>query len=159
MVIDSRSFRKALSCFATGVTIAAAKDASGNPVGVTISSFASLSLEPPLVLFCLGLGTSSVETFKNASHFSINILRDDQRELSIRFASRMPDKWSGLDYHVGEASGAPVLSHCLAVLECALEKQIVEGDHVILIGRVVNLDYDPGGQPLLYFRGNYAEMA
>jgi flavin reductase (DIM6/NTAB) family NADH-FMN oxidoreductase RutF len=159
MVIDSRSFRKALGCFATGVTVVAAKDEAGKPVGVTISSFASLSLEPPLILFCLGSGTSNVETFQKASHFSVNILRDDQRELSIRFASRMPDKWSEVEYSLGEASGAPVISHCLAILECALEKQYVEGDHVLLIGRVLNLDYDPGGQPLLYFRGNYAEMA
>ncbi|TAN58502.1 MAG: flavin reductase [Rhodospirillales bacterium] len=159
MDMDSRSFRKALGCFATGVTIVAAKDEAGAPMGVTISSFASVSLEPPLVLFCLGLGTSSVESFRKASHFSVNVLRDDQRELSIRFASRMADKWSELDYQDGEASGAPVLSHCLAVLECKLEKEYVEGDHVVLIGRVLHLDYDPGGQPLLYFRGNYAEMA
>ncbi|MBI5119634.1 MAG: flavin reductase family protein [Rhodospirillales bacterium] len=159
MVIDSRSFRKALGCFATGVTVIAANDGQGKPVGVTISSFASLSLEPPLVLFCLGLGASYVETFRKASHFAVNVLRDDQKELSIRFASRMADKWAEVEHSPGAASGAPVISHCLAVLECQLEKEMVEGDHVILIGRVLGLDYDPGGQPLLYFRGNYAEMA
>ncbi|MBF0267111.1 MAG: flavin reductase family protein [Alphaproteobacteria bacterium] len=159
MVIDSRSFRKALGCFATGVTVVAATDGEGKPVGVTISSFASLSLEPPLVLFCLGLSTSNVETFRKASNFSVNVLRSDQRELSIRFASRMTDKWSEVEYVAGEATGAPVISHCLASIECTLEKEYVEGDHVILIGRVQTLDYDPGGQPLLYFRGNYAELA
>ncbi|MBF0355477.1 MAG: flavin reductase family protein [Alphaproteobacteria bacterium] len=159
MDIDSRSFRKALGCFATGVTVVAAKDEQNVPFGVTISSFASVSLDPPLVLFCLGLDATSVESFRKASHFSVNVLRHDQRELSIRFASRMADKWSGTDYHLGETSGAPVLSHCLAVLECKMEKQYVEGDHVLLIGRVLHLDYDPGGQPLLYFRGNYADIA
>lgn len=159
MSIDSRSYRKALGCFATGVTVVAVKDSHGKPVGVTISAFTSVSLEPPLVLFCLGQGSSCIESFRKASHFTINVLRDDQRELSIRFASRMADKWEGLDYSDGEACQAPVLPHCLAVLECELVRQFEEGDHVVFIGRVMALDYDPGGQPLIYFRGNYAGLA
>lgn len=159
MTIDSRSYRKALGCFATGVTVVAAMDSHAKPVGVTISAFSSVSLDPPLVLFCLGLGSASVDSFRKATHFAVNVLRDDQRELSIRFASRMADKWAGVEYSLGESSHAPVLHRCLATLECETARIFEEGDHLVFVGRVLSLDYDPGGQPLLYFRGNYAEIA
>lgn len=156
MSIDERSFRKALGCFASGVAVMTTADAAGRPVGVTVSAFSSLSLNPPLILFCLDRRTSGIEAFRTGS-FAVNILREDQRELSIRFASRRDDKFAGLECRSG-ATGAPLLPNCLAVLECTTERVADGGDHEIFIGRVEHMEYQTGGQPLLYFRGAYARI-
>ncbi|CAA7613932.1 Actinorhodin polyketide dimerase [Magnetospirillum sp. LM-5] len=155
MTVDDRSFRKALGCFASGVTVVTTLTPdSRQPVGVTVSAFSSLSLDPPLVLFCLGAKTSSLEAFTNFGHFAINMLAETQRDLSIRFASRSDDKWAGVDWNAGK-SGVPLIKGCLASLECSLENKIDGGDHLILIGRVQSIKHQEGGAPLLYFRGAY----
>ena len=158
MPLDSRSFRKALGCFASGVTvITALNPQTGSPVGVTVSAFSSLSLDPPLVMFCLGNKTSSMEAFKGFGHFVVNILSETQRDLSIRFASRAENKWAGLTWDKWE-SGAPVLPHCLTNLECSLVRTEDGGDHQIFIGRVERMKHQEGGSPLIYFRGSYLEL-
>lgn len=157
MQVDERSFRKALGCFASGVTVVTSVTDGGRPVGVTVSAFNSVSLDPPLVLFCLDKGTSSVEAFR-AGHFAINILQEDQRQLSIQFASRMEDKWHGVSFETN-AHGVPLLNDCLARLECSVHEVVEAGDHLVVIGRVEELDYQTGGQPLLYFRGAYANIS
>lgn len=155
MSVDSRTFRRALGCFASGVTVVTTlHPQGGKPAGVTVSAFSSLSLDPPLVLFCLGEKTSCLGAFLEHGHFAINILAENQRDVSIRFASRGEDKWQGVAWEAG-AGGVPVLPGCLATLECTLESALDGGDHKILIGRVVNLRYQEGGPPLLYFRGAY----
>lgn len=157
MTVDQRSFRKALGCFATGVTVVTSVNpVDSSPLGVTVSAFSSLSLEPPLVLFCLGNKNSSLDAYKNSGRFVINILAEAQKDLSIRFASRTEDKWAGVAYQAG-LGGVPVLSGCLANLECSLVNTVDGGDHVIFIGQVENLHYQEGGSPLLYFRGSYME--
>lgn len=157
MSIDQRSFRKALGCFATGVTVVTTlTPQTRTPVGVTVSAFSSLSLDPPLVLFCLGKQTSSLEAFKDFGHFGVNVLAETQRDLSIRFASRSDDKWAGMSFEAGE-SGVPWLSDCLANLECRLVNAIDGGDHLILVGEVKRLRHQEGGSPLIYFRGAYME--
>ncbi len=157
MKVDARSFRQTMGCFPTGVTVVTTLNAEGAPVGVTVSSFASVSLDPPLVLFCLDKKTSNLQSYQGSGHFAVNVLRDAQREMSIRFASRMEDKWVGIDYHVWD-TGAPILPGCLANLECRTVSQHEEGDHIIFVGRVERLDYSQAGQPLIYYRGAYADL-
>lgn len=157
MNVDSRTFRKALGCFATGINVVTTKAGDGAPLGVTISAFSSVSLEPPIVLFCLDKRNANVESFQSAGHFAVNILRDTQKEVSIRFASRSEDKWQGVEYDTWD-SGVPILRGCLAVLECSALTQHDGGDHLIFLGRVDRLNVAEAGQPLLYFRGAYAEL-
>lgn len=157
MSLDQRSFRKALGCFATGVTVVTtlAPD-TRMPAGVTVSAFSSLSMDPPLVLFCLGQKTSCLEAFKTFGHFAINVLSENQRDLSIRFSSRSDDKWKGLTWDAG-TSGVPLLQGCLASLECRLFNVIEGGDHQIFIGEVERMAHLEGGAPLIHFRGAYMD--
>ena len=158
MQFDSRTFRKVLGCFATGVTVATTMGEAGEPLGVTVSSFTSVSLDPPLILFCLANSNQYLDTFRKPGiAFALNILRAEQREISIRFASREGDKWKGLT-HIAGKGGAPVLPGCLAVLECRTEAVHAGGDHQIIVGRVIGLEHSEGGQPLAYFRGSYADL-
>lgn len=159
MTVDSRAFRRALGCFATGVTVVTSLDPDSNaPVGVTVSAFSSLSLDPPLVLFCLGNQTSSLDAFRRAGSFVVNVLGEGQRELSNRFAGRAEDKWAGVALVPG-LLGLPVLEGCLANLECSVVDTAQGGDHLIFIGRVENIHHQEGGRPLLYFRGAYMDGA
>ncbi|HLO77340.1 MAG TPA: flavin reductase family protein [Magnetospirillum sp.] len=158
MSVDQRSFRKALGCFASGVTVITTQHPETEaPVGVTVSAFSSLSLEPPLVLFCLGNKTSSMEAYKKSGHFAVNILSESQRDLSIRFASRSEDKWAGVKWERGLA-GVPLLNGCLTSLECQLVNVMDGGDHQVFIGEVKNLTHQEGGSPLIYFRGAYLDF-
>lgn len=157
MSLDQRSFRKALGCFATGVTVVTTLHPDRHtPAGVTVSAFSSLSLDPPMVLFCLGQQTSSIESFKTHGHFAINVLSETQRDISIRFASRSEDKWKGITWEKGVA-GVPLLPGCIATLECKLVNVVEGGDHLIFIGKVERLTHQEGGSPLIYFRGAYME--
>lgn len=157
MTVDQRSFRKALGCFATGVTVVTSVNpVDSAPLGVTVSAFSSLSLEPALVLFCLGNKNGNLEAFKNSGRFVINVLSEGQKDLSIRFASRSDDKWSGVASEPG-LGGVPVLTGCIANLECRLVNTVDGGDHVIFMGEVETIHYQEGGAPLLYFRGSYME--
>jgi flavin reductase (DIM6/NTAB) family NADH-FMN oxidoreductase RutF len=158
MSFDSRRFRDALGCFATGITVVTARAADGAPLGVTVNSFNSVSLDPPLVLFSLDRSAARFAEFSAAGHFAVNVLRDDQQDLSHRFASRGNDAWEGLDVETGE-SGCPLLPGVLAVFECELETTYDGGDHVIFIGRVRHIDHLAAGTPLLYFRGGYTHLA
>jgi flavin reductase (DIM6/NTAB) family NADH-FMN oxidoreductase RutF len=158
MSVDQRSFRKALGCFATGVTVVTSQHPETKVlVGVTVSAFSSLSLEPPLVLFCLGSKTSSIDAFKTNGRFIINVLAENQRDLSNRFASRAEDKWAGVEFESGEG-GVPVLSGCLANLECSLVATHDGGDHLIFVGKVERMKHQEGGSPLIYFRGGYMDL-
>lgn len=158
MSVDQRSFRKALGCFATGVTVVTSRHPETKLLaGVTVSAFSSLSLEPPLVLFCLGSKTSSIDAFKTSGRFVINVLAENQRDLSNRFASRAEDKWAGVEWESGEA-GVPILSGCLANLECSLVATHDGGDHLIFVGKVERMKHQEGGSPLIYFRGGYMDL-
>lgn len=157
MSFNPRTFRNALGCFPTGVTVVTTLSGNALPVGVTISSFTSLSLAPPLVLFCLDEQNSELEAFLQNGHFSINVLREEQRELSLRFASRQEDKWQGVAYEIW-SSGVPILSDCLANFECSLADVHSGGDHRIFVGRVERMHHAATGRPLVYWRGNYAKL-
>ncbi|MBP6345706.1 p-hydroxyphenylacetate 3-hydroxylase reductase component [Neisseriaceae bacterium CLB008] len=153
---DSKSFRRALGNFATGVTVVTAQDSDGNKVGVTANSFNSVSLEPALVLWCIDKRSSSQAVFDRASHFAVNILAGDQIALSNNFARPKDDKFADISHQEG-AGGCLLLDDCAAHFECELYQQIDAGDHVILIGKVVAFS-DFGRAPLLYHQGAYSAV-
>jgi flavin reductase (DIM6/NTAB) family NADH-FMN oxidoreductase RutF len=152
--LDAQAFRTALGCFATGITIVTAVAPSGELLGVTANSFNSVSLDPPLVLFSLHRAAYSLGAFTDGGHFAVNILGEDQRDLSMRFAKALGDKWSGVDYELWD-TGAPILKGCLASFECRIRALYDGGDHVIFLGEVLRLRMGEGGRPLLYYRGRY----
>jgi flavin reductase (DIM6/NTAB) family NADH-FMN oxidoreductase RutF len=158
MKFDRRAFRNALGCFATGVTVVTTVTDAGEPVGLTANSFSSVSLDPPLVLFCLDRASHNLDAFRAAGRFAVNVLGEDQRDLSVRFSTTIGDRWDGVVWERWE-TGAPVLNGCLAALDCETEAIHEGGDHVIIVGRVQRLAATTDGKPLLYFRGNYATVA
>lgn len=158
MGIAPDDFRKALGGFASGVTVVTALNGDGTPVGVTVSAFSSVSLDPPLVLFCLDKGTTALTAFQETGKFVINILADDQKPLSDRFAAVQDDRFSGVDVETWE-TGAPVLKGAVASLECHLKASHDGGDHMIFIGHVTRSVCDSGKTPLVYAKGAYARLA
>lgn len=154
--VDSSRFRQVLGHFCTGIVIVTAADDDG-PVGLTCQSFSSLSLDPPLVLFCPSKSSSSWPRIKATGRFAANVLAADQEELSRRFATSGIDKFAGVGWRPGR-TGAPVLHDVLAHVECELEFVHEGGDHDIAVGRVVDLEMDHEGRPLLFFRGGYGRL-
>jgi 3-hydroxy-9,10-secoandrosta-1,3,5(10)-triene-9,17-dione monooxygenase reductase component len=150
-----RAFRDALGAFATGVTIATTRDGCGEPVGVTASSFNSVSLDPPLILWSLAKNSLSHQSFAESGHFAVHVLAASQEPLSNRFARRGDDKFAGLAWRTG-ALGSPILDDYAALFECRTRHQYEGGDHIILVGEVVAHDArdEP---PLLFHAGRYAE--
>jgi flavin reductase (DIM6/NTAB) family NADH-FMN oxidoreductase RutF len=133
--IDRRALRGALGCFATGVTVMTTLRADGAPVGLTVNSFASVSLDPPLVLWSLASHSPSLDAFRAARHFCVNVLAADQEALCRRFATPEADKFAGVEWTTGEG-GIPVLGGCIATFECSSAFNNWGGDHVIFVGRV-----------------------
>ena len=153
-----RDFRRALGSFATGVTVLTTLDADGRSCGMTISSFNSVSLDPPLILWSLSLDSPSLATFRNATHYAVNVLAADQQALSNRFASRLIDRFEGVETRSG-LSGTPLLEGCCAWFECRHEAIYPGGDHLIFVGRVERFAAQPGLAPLLFHAGAYARLA
>jgi flavin reductase (DIM6/NTAB) family NADH-FMN oxidoreductase RutF len=154
--VAAEEFRRACGRFATGVAIASVIDAQGSPHGLTVSSFTSVSMDPPLVLICLGHTVSAIHHFRAATHFGINILAEDQRALSERFARKGHDRFDGLEWQAGE-TGAPLLAGVLAAIECAVHRIVPMGDHDILVGEMVHTMVHEG-EPLLYFGSGYRKL-
>jgi len=154
---SSSEFRTALGMFATGVTIVTARAPSGQLVGLTANSFNSVSLTPPLVLWSLSQAATSMDAFRNGSHYAINILAADQQALAQRFATRGVDRFADLTFTEGSC-GAPLIANCVATFECFNRSRYVEGDHVIFVGEVEHCSHREGASPLLYHGGKfYAE--
>ena len=151
---DTREFRRALGTFPTGVAVVTARAPSGAVVGLTINSFSSLSLEPPLVLWALNTGSPSLAAFDRARYFAVNILAEDQVELSRRFAAPAANKFLHLEVHAG-IEGVPLLAGCAARLECRAAARHNGGDHVLFIGHVERFGYDAQKRPLVYYAGRY----
>lgn len=149
--LDPRALRQALGCFATGVTVMTTLRADGSPVGVTVNSFASVSLDPPLVLWSLAAHSPSLGAFRAAPRFCVNVLAADQAELCRRFATPVADKFAGVAWRRG-AGGVPVLVGCLATFECSTAFNNWGGDHVILVGRVESFEMRDA-PALLFHRG------
>tara|TARA_B100000686_G_scaffold350679_1_gene447287 strand:+ start:3812 stop:4291 length:480 start_codon:yes stop_codon:yes gene_type:complete len=158
MDIDQREYRNAVGRFATGVTIVTTVDEEGDKVGITANSFSSLSLLPPLVLFCVDDKINSFETFEHCEYFNINILREEQVNLSNNFARSGDDKWEGVKHDFGD-NGCPIFKDSIAILECEKHAMYKGGDHTILIGEVKKMRYDDSDcRPLIYFGGSYAKL-
>jgi flavin reductase (DIM6/NTAB) family NADH-FMN oxidoreductase RutF len=150
-LIDDQSFRKALACFATGVAVVTTRVSGGKPVGLTINSFNSVSLDPPLILWSISLNAPSLEAFRSHIGFAVNILAADQREICARFANPADDKFSGVDWHEG-LNGVPVISGVVASFECETHARYPGGDHEIYLGRV-NSFTSSEALPLVVWRG------
>lgn len=151
--IDFGEFRRALSCFATGVAVVTTRDSEGEPVGMTISSFNSVSLDPPLVLWSIAEDSYSYDAFMAAEYFAVNVLTMEQQHLSSRFATKRIDKFEGLGCREG-LHGAPILPEYAACFECRTEYRYEGGDHKIIVGRVLRLE-DREADPLIRFRGRF----
>jgi flavin reductase (DIM6/NTAB) family NADH-FMN oxidoreductase RutF len=148
---DPLDLRRAMGGFATGVTVVTSRGPSGQVAGITVNSFCSVSLEPPLVLWCLALSAPSLPVFSGASHFAIHVLAADQAALSLRFSRPAPDKFAGLQY-VDGLGGVPLLDGAAVRLECSHEHAYESGDHLILIGRIQRYCYSEC-TPLLFHGG------
>lgn len=151
-------FRGAMGRFATGICVVTTVDADGHSWGLTVNSFSSVSLNPPLVLFSIDQGATSHDAFVSAEGYSVNVLAADQRALSDRFAmERDVDRFEGVPRAAGRPGEGPLIEGCLAHIVCDLERAVPGGDHTILIGRVrrIGLNDDPKKEPLLYFSGGY----
>ncbi|MCW8836959.1 MAG: flavin reductase family protein [Rhodospirillales bacterium] len=158
MSVDPQTFRNALSRFASGVTVVTCLDAEGGPTGLTVSAFSSLSLDPPLVLFCIGKNGRTTESFVSGEFFVINILADSQDEVSNLFAGRDAEKFSKIESTVG-LGGCPVIAGCLANMECRRTAVLDGGDHWIVVGEIENVTTSDEASPLLYFGGSYRKLA
>jgi flavin reductase (DIM6/NTAB) family NADH-FMN oxidoreductase RutF len=150
-VIDQRRFRDVVGAFPTGVTIVTAP----GPAGLTTNAFASVSLDPPLVLVCFDNGSRTLPAVREARRFAVNVLRAGQEELAAVFASKRVAREKFAEVTHTEDHGVPVLDDALAWIVCDLVELVGAGDHTIGIGRVTALDADPAGEPLLFFRGGY----
>jgi flavin reductase (DIM6/NTAB) family NADH-FMN oxidoreductase RutF len=156
-VIAADDFRHVLGHFATGVTILTTCDADGRPTGLTASAFASVSLDPPLVLICVDHKSQSYPALKTRGCFAVNILSTDQQAVSRRFASSRLDKFDEVPHTISDL-GLPLIHGALAHLECTTVSVHVEGDHTIFVGRVERARTH-SGEPLLYYRGQYDRLA
>jgi flavin reductase (DIM6/NTAB) family NADH-FMN oxidoreductase RutF len=149
-------FLRTCAQYATGVAITTVLDPAGAPHGMTVNSFTSVSLEPPLVLICIDRKARILERFLKSEFFGINILREDQQALSQRFAQEHEDRFGPVEWYPGE-TGMPLIPGALATLECSVFQRLESGDHTILIGEVVSaIRYE--GRPLLYFSSSYRSL-
>ncbi len=153
---DAAEFRSVMGLFATGVTIVTAMDGD-TPVGVAANSFTSVSLDPPLVLFCVARTSTTWPSIERARKFAVNILGEHQEELSNLFALKGADRFGQTRWHRG-VGGSPVLQDCIAYIDCEFWAEYDGGDHTIVVGKVLDLGIMREASPLIFFRGQYARM-
>ncbi|WP_447762533.1 alpha/beta fold hydrolase [Sphingopyxis panaciterrae] len=154
---DARTFRDALGCFATGVTVVTAMCPDGSPIGLTANSFTSVSLDPPMLLVCIANNAGTAPYLRDAERFAVNVLQIGQQPTSNRFAGKGEDRFGVTPWEVGEC-GTPVLTGSLSSFECSRDAVHDGGDHFILVGRVLKAIFEPRRDPLLYFRGKYRKL-
>ncbi|WP_170479890.1 alpha/beta fold hydrolase [Ruegeria arenilitoris] len=150
---DPREFRRALGTFVTGVTVVTTESETGEKRGFTANSFTSVSLDPPLVLVCLSKTSSSLEIFEQATSYVINVLTEDQKHISNQFASKVPDKFLGIETR-RETTASPVIADTAAWFDCVPHNVVDAGDHIVLIGKVQAFGGNQGN-PLVYHKGGY----
>ena len=153
---DTREFRDALGAFATGVTVVTTRTPEGVPVGLTATSFNSVSLEPPLVLWSLQRDSNLFEAFRTADGFAVHILSEEQVDVSQRFAQRDVDRFEGMPVRAG-SNGLPLLDGCAAVFQCSKYAEYDGGDHIILVGEVRSYEHNQV-PALAFYRSGYAAL-
>jgi len=156
MSIDPTSFRRALGQFATGVTVVTTRDASGHPLGLTVSAFCSVSLHPPLVLVCVDHRSEANAAMRESGLFAVNVLGEEQEDVSRRFAAPGRAKLEAFPFVDGR-HGLPLVPGALAHVECRVRSFHDEGDHAVWVGEVRSLSAHPG-RPLLYHSGSYRTL-
>ena len=154
---DSRILRDALSCYCTGIIVATAYDREGVALGLTANSFTSVSLDPPLLLFCLAKSSSRLKAFEAADSFAVNVLHGGQQQISTSFAKRGAMRPEEIGWERGMAD-VPVISDSLAVFECARHAHHDAGDHVIFIGLIKHARFVQSGEPLVFYQGKYRRL-
>jgi flavin reductase (DIM6/NTAB) family NADH-FMN oxidoreductase RutF len=157
MAVGKDEFRRALGQFASGVTVVTSKGGGDKPQGITVSAFASVSLEPPLVLVSIDKRASMHDSLAEGTYFAVNILTEDQELVSRRFASKEEDRFEGIGFTYG-VTGSPLLTGALANIECRVVHAYPGGDHTIFVGEVEATGVTEG-KPLAYFRGGYSQLA
>jgi flavin reductase ActVB len=155
--MDSLTFRQSCAKFGTGVAVATVRDTGGLPHGMTVNSFTSVSLQPPLVLICVDRNGNMFDHFGSSTHFGVNVLRSTQLNLASRFSQRDLDRFEGLEWTLG-ATGVPMLPESLARFECEVRQRVIAGDHIVLIGEVVQSEGGEG-EPLIFFDSAYRKLA
>jgi flavin reductase (DIM6/NTAB) family NADH-FMN oxidoreductase RutF len=157
-MFDAREYRRSLGAFATGVAVATTTDSQGSPVGLTINSFTSVSLAPPLILWSLRNASSSLPAFAHADYFAINVLAAHQHRLSQRFSSAIADKFGGVSIASGQ-DRIPLIEGCAAQFECIRRRSYEEGDHVIFVGEVIRHSRTSRpDEPLVFCDGVYKSL-
>lgn len=160
MAVDGQALRQAMRQWVTGVTVVTSRTPEGLH-GITVNSFTSLSLDPPLCLICIDRRARGHEAIVRAGGFVVNVLSEGQDEIAWRFAGRRPDladPFSGLE--LGTApSGAPVFTGCASYLDCSLSEQVPGGDHTIFVGRVLHAESQPAARPMLFYGGGFRRIA
>lgn len=151
--MDSRRFRNALAQFPTGVVVVTARRADGERIGMTMNSFNSVSLDPPLILFSLHRAALTFQIWQEVDYYAINFLNEEQERISNQFARAKGDKWEGITPLVGE-TGVPILPNAAVVLECAAHARYAGGDHEIFVGRVLAVREHAvtRGRPLVFLK-------
>jgi flavin reductase (DIM6/NTAB) family NADH-FMN oxidoreductase RutF len=154
--LDGDEFRRACARFATGVCVLTTRTQDGRPHGLTVNSFASLSLDPPLVMAAIARASAYLAAFESSEFFAVNILTEEQRHLSIRFARREEGRFNGAPWSPG-TTGSPVFEETLGVIECRTMQWLDAGDHRVLVGQAVAAVVRQG-RPLLFFESGYASL-
>ena len=156
---DEAEFRAVLGHFATGVTVVTAIDRdTGEPAGLSVNSFTSVSLHPPLVAFCVAKTSSTWPRIRAAGRFTVNVLAGHQEPVSRRFAARSQDKFKDVAW-APAPSGGPILDGVLAWIDGTIEAEHDAGDHMLVVGRVTDLEVATAGDPLIFYRGGYGRYA
>ena len=156
--VEPQALKHALAQFATGMTIVTTCDGEGQQVGLTVNSFNAVSLTPPLVLWSIDKHSRSLQAFEHSQHFAVHILASDQQALALRFASRIDDRFAGMEIQTG-LGGVPLLPGALATLQCRTHQRVAAGDHIILIGWVEHIDQANTPQTALaYHRSQFVPI-
>lgn len=154
----TRQLRNSFGMFATGITVVTTRTPAGEPIGITVNSFNSVSLQPPLIVWSLSLDLPSRALFENCEYYAINVLAEDQQALSERFGGRgESDRFAGLELETGEGD-VPLLSGCCARFVCRNTVRHQGGDHLVFISDVLSFERNEAREPLLYFGGRYRRL-
>ena len=154
--MGKQTFRRCCARFATGVTVATVLDDSGEPHGVTVNSFTSVSLSPPQILICLDHSSRILRLFRKSAHFGVSVLREDQQDHSTRFAMRGADRFQGVPFRAGK-EGVPLIEGAIAFFACRVAQVVDSGDHAIFIAEVIDASWTEG-RPLLYYESRYHRL-